>query len=72
MKFMTKAQRVMASKAGEGYIDTVVKVIIAVVIGALVITALVYLINNVAFPAAEEKVDSLFSEEFDYSSSVGA
>lgn len=67
MKFLTKTQRVMASKAGEGYIDTVVKVIIAVVIGALVISALALLMTDIAFPAAEDNVSSLFAKEYTYS-----
>lgn len=67
MKFLTKAQRAIASKSGEGYIDTVVKVIIAVVIGALVIAALVYLVSKIAFPAAETNVSSMFAQTYTYS-----
>lgn len=59
-KFLTKAQRVMTSKKGEGYVDTMVKVIIAVVIGALVLGGLYLLINTIAMPTAKTKVSSLF------------
>lgn len=71
MKFMTKAQRVLASKSGEGYLDTVVKIIACVVLGALLIGALAYLLNDVAFPTAKDKVESMFSKEYTYVPSVG-
>ena len=67
MKFLTKAQRIVASKKAEGYIDVVVKVIIAVVIGLLVMTGLYFLIDKVALPAAKDRTSSMFAEEYEVS-----
>ena len=41
--------------------DTGVKVLIAVVLGALILTLLYSLFNDVMAPAVEERVDAMFS-----------
>lgn len=46
---------------GEAYVDTAVKIIIAVVIGGLLMAGLVYLFNNVIMPSTESKVTDLFN-----------
>lgn len=45
---------------GEGYVDTAVKIIIAVVIGGLLLTGLVLLFNNVIMPRVNTEVTELF------------
>ena len=45
---------------GEGYVDTAVKIIIAVVIGALLLAGLAALFNNVIMPRVNTEVTSLF------------
>ena len=45
---------------GEGYVDTAVKIIIAVVIGALLIAGLVALFNEVIMPRVNTEVTELF------------
>lgn len=45
---------------GEGYVDTAVKIIIAVVIGALLMAGLVALFNNVIMPRVNTEVTELF------------
>lgn len=55
------ARCAMKSKAGEGYVDTGVKILIAVVLGALVLTLLYALLNGTVMPKVTEKVTSMFS-----------
>ncbi|MGN1339843.1 MAG: DUF6133 family protein [Oscillospiraceae bacterium] len=45
---------------GEGYVDTAIKIIIAVVIGGLLMAGLVALFNNVIMPRVETEVTDLF------------
>ena len=52
---------VFKSKRAEGYVDTAVKVLIAVVIGALLLFGLYGLVGNVVIPTTTSKVSSLFN-----------
>lgn len=45
---------------GEGYVDTAIKIIIAVVIGGLLMAGLVLLFNNVIMPRVNTEVTELF------------
>ena len=56
-----KVRSAVASKTGEGYVDTGVKILIAVVLGALVLTLLYALLNGTVMPKVTEKVTSMFS-----------
>ena len=49
------------SRKGEGYVDTGVKVLIAVVLGALVLSLLYTLFNTTIMPTVTSKVTELFS-----------
>ena len=51
---------VMSRKA-EGYVDSGVKISIAVVIGALLLTLLYTLFNSTIMPTVTSKITSLFS-----------
>ena len=44
----------------EAYVDTGVKILIAVVIGALLLTLLYALFNDTIMPSVTEKVEGLF------------
>jgi len=44
----------------EGYIDTGVKIIIAVVVGALILAGLYALFNTVILPTLETRIDGMF------------
>ena len=66
-KFMDKVQTKVAkvkvaleNKKAEAYVDTGVKILIAVVIGAVLLGALIILFNNVIMPATSGKVSSMF------------
>ena len=46
---------------GEGYVDTAVKIIIAVVIGALLLAGLYVLFNTTIMPTVTTKIQGLFN-----------
>ena len=60
---LASAKKVLAAKRAEGYVDTGVKVIIAVVIGALVIALLVVLWKTVIDPNVSQNVTDLFTSQ---------
>ena len=60
VKTLARAQRVMASKAGETYVDTAIKILIAVVVGVIVLVALVAVFKTVVMPKTTDKISSAF------------
>ena len=56
-KFMLRMQ----SKAAEGSIETAIKVLTAVVLGALIMLGLYAIINGLVVPTTSTKVSSLFA-----------
>ena len=63
-KFATIAIRTktaLANTRGEGYVDSGVKILIAVVIGALLLAGLYTLFNTTIMPTVTSKVTELFS-----------
>ena len=61
-KFFAKVKAVLEGKRGEGYIDTAVKMIIAVVIGALLLGGLYALFDGVILPTLETRIDGMFDD----------
>lgn len=59
-KFFAKVKDVLEDKRGEGYIDTAVKMIIAVVIGALLLAGLYYIFNSMILPGLAERIQDMF------------
>lgn len=53
--------KVLEDTVGEGYVDTAVKIIIAVVIGGLLLAGLVLLFNGTIFPNVTQRVTDLFT-----------
>lgn len=51
----------VVSKVAEGYVDSGVKILIAVVIGALLLAGLYALFNTTIMPTVTSKVTELFS-----------
>ena len=60
-RLFAKAKSTLESKVGEGYIDTAVKMIIAVVIGSLLLAGLYQLINGVVLPGLAERIQDMFA-----------
>ena len=56
-----KAHTAFASKKAEGYVDSGVKILIAVVIGALLLAGLYALFNTTIMPTVTTKVQGLFN-----------
>lgn len=59
-KTTVEVRRVCVGTAAEAYVDTGVKILIAVVIGALLLALLYALFNDTIMPSVTEKVEELF------------
>ena len=57
----TRTKTALANTRGEGYVETGVKILIAVVIGALLLAGLYTLFNTTIMPTVTSKVTELFS-----------
>ena len=55
------AHAVLDGTVAEGYVDTGVKILIAVVIGALLLAGLYALFNTTIMPTVKQKVEGLFN-----------
>lgn len=58
-KLFVKAQNALARKNGESYVDTIIKIIICVVVGALVLAG-IYTLAQTGMHRATEETNSLF------------
>ena len=58
---VVSAKTAIESTAGEGYIDTGVKIIIGVVIGGVVLAGLYALFNTTIIPTLTNKITQMFS-----------
>ena len=56
-----RAKTVVDNVKAEGYVDSGVKILIAVVIGALLLAGLYALFNNTIMPTVTQKVQDLFN-----------
>ena len=55
------AKRIITSNKGEGYVDSGVKILIAVVIGALLLAGLYTLFSETIMPSVTQAVEDLFN-----------
>lgn len=56
-----KAQTAITNKKAEGYVDSGVKILIAVVIGALLLAGLYTLFSGTIMPTVTSKIQGLFN-----------
>ena len=56
-----RAKTAVANVKAEGYVDSGVKILIAVVIGALLLAGLYALFNSTIMPTVTQKIQSLFN-----------
>ncbi|MDD3227650.1 MAG: DUF6133 family protein [Oscillospiraceae bacterium] len=56
-----QAKEVLADNRGEGYIDTAVKILIAVVLGALLLAGLYALLNETVLPTLTQRIKDMFN-----------
>ena len=57
--FMAKVA--ISNNQGEGYFDTAVKILIAVVLGALLLAGLYALFGDVVMPTLEQRIRNMFN-----------
>lgn len=60
-KAVISAKTTIESTAGEGYIDTGIKIIIGVVIGGVLLAGLYTLFNGTIIPTLTTKIDEMFN-----------
>ncbi|MFI3228511.1 MAG: DUF6133 family protein, partial [Clostridia bacterium] len=51
---------VLANERGENYVDSGVKILIAVVLGALLLAGLYTLFNDTIMPTLEQRIEEMF------------
>ena len=56
-----KAVQLLKDKKGENYVDSAVKILIAVVIGALLLAGLYALFSDVVMPTLTTKIQTMFN-----------
>lgn len=56
-----EAKIAVSNNRGEGYIDTAVKILVAVVLGALLLAGLYALFGEVVMPTLEERINEMFN-----------
>lgn len=58
---MQKAREILAGNAGENYVDSAVKILIAVVLGALLLAGLYALFGDVVMPELTNRIKNMFN-----------
>lgn len=56
-----RAGNVLKEERGENYIDTVIKILIAVVLGALLLSGLYALYKGTVMPTLENRIQDMFN-----------
>lgn len=60
LKTCVKTRSILADKKGEGFVDSAVKILIAVVIGALLLGGLYTLFGDVILPTLTQRIKEMF------------
>lgn len=60
MNIVSKVKEALTSKSGESFVDTAVKILISVVIGALILAGLYLLFQDTILPTLTEKIKNMF------------
>ena len=58
---VAKARGILSCNCGEGYIDTAIKILIAVVLGALLLAGLYTLFGETVLPTLTERIKEMFN-----------
>lgn len=56
-----KVKGILKDNAGENYVDTAVKILIAVVLGALLLAGLYALFGDVVMPTLTQRIEEMFN-----------
>ena len=58
---MQRSKSILTQNGGEGYVDTAVKILMAVVIGALVLAGLYALFSDTVMPTLTQRIKEMFN-----------
>jgi len=61
MDMVNTVKEALTSKSGEGFVDTAVKILMSVVIGALVLGGLYLLFKDTVLPTLTQRVKDMFN-----------
>lgn len=61
MNMVGRVKEALTSKSGEGFVDTAVKILMSVVIGALVLGGLYLLFKDTVLPTLTQKIKDMFN-----------
>jgi hypothetical protein len=56
-----RTRRVLSGNRGEGYIDTAIKILLAVVLGALLLAGLYALFGETVLPTLTQRIKEMFN-----------
>jgi hypothetical protein len=56
-----KLRNVLQSQSGEGFVDTAIKILMAVVIGALILAGLYTLFGSTILPTLTQRIKEMFN-----------
>ncbi len=60
LKYLT-AKTLLCSQRGEGFVDTAIKILMAVVIGALILAGLYALFGETILPTLKQRITDMFN-----------
>ena len=61
LEMAVKTRRILMDKRGEGFVDTAIKILIAVVIGALLLAGLYALFGEMIMPELRDRIQDMFN-----------
>ncbi len=61
VKVMVNVRAILAGNSGEGMVDSAVKILISIVIGALLLAGLYALFGDVILPTLQERIEEMFN-----------
>ncbi|MBV1758072.1 MAG: hypothetical protein KMY55_09545 [Dethiosulfatibacter sp.] len=61
VKVMVKGKVILAGNSGEGMVDSAVKILISIVIGALLLAGLYALFGDVILPTLRQRIQDMFN-----------
>lgn len=57
----TRLKAALGNRRGEGFVDSAVKILIAIVIGALLLAGLYFAFNEIILPTLNERIQDMFN-----------
>lgn len=61
VKVMVNGRTILAGNSGEGMVDSAVKILISIVIGALLLAGLYALFGDVILPTLRQRIQDMFN-----------